>query len=135
MSSGRVRPNKGRNLTMAQIHSSWLAGMANRADVRMAHQLVTVQLPDHISLNALKGDNAGEMGRTLVSLGEQVLVLNGDRATDQDALAVRLFAEQEELGPLLLPTLRRLVAYVDSVRANPLDDQLVAELREIGAEL
>ena len=122
---------------MAQIHSSWLAGMANRADVRMAHQLVTVQLPDHISVNALKGDNAGEMGRTLVSLGEQVLVLNGDRATDQDDLAVRLFAEQEGLDDELQPTLRRLVAYVDSVRANPLSELVVEELRDItfGAEL
>ena len=113
---------------MAQIHSSWLAGMANRADVRMAHQLVTVQLPDHISVNALKGDNAGEMGRTLVSLGEQVLVLNGDRATDQDDLIVKAFLDGEGLGQASAALFHRFIAYREGVLANPYDDDALASL-------
>jgi hypothetical protein len=82
-------------------------------------------------LGSPEGDHADEFGRTLLALGEQVLVLNGTRRNDQDDLAVRLFAEQEKLEWELLPTLRRLVAYVDSVRANPLNDLVVAELAEV----
>ena len=116
---------------MAYIHSTWLAGSAKHARTNIGNHVVTVHLPDGITLGSPEGDHADEFGRTLVAMGEQVLVLNGTRRNDQDDLAVRLFAEQEGIDPELLPTLRRLVAYVDSVRANPLNDLVVTELAEV----
>ena len=116
---------------MAYIHATWLVGSAKHVRTNIGNGVVTVHMPDDITVGSPEGEHADELGRTLISLGEQVLVLNGTRAADQDALAVRLFAEQEDLAPELLPTLRRLVAYVDSVRANPLNALVVAELAEV----
>ena len=116
---------------MAHIHASWLVGRAEQAQARRNDTVISVDLPDGITFGSIEGDGSEELGRTLILLGEQVLVLNGTRRNDQDDLAVRLFAEQEGIDPELLPTLRRLVAYVDSVRANPLNDLVVTELAEV----
>ena len=113
---------------MAHIMSTWLAGTAQQAQVRKHNSVISVDTPDGVTITAVEGDHADSLGRNLVALGQQVLELNG---TDQDALAVRLFVEQEDIDPELLPTLRRLVAYVDGVRANPLNDLVVTELAEV----
>ena len=113
---------------MAHIMSTWLAGTAQQAQVRKHNSVISVDTADGVTITAVEGDHADSLGRNLVALGQQVLELNG---TDQDALAVRLFVEQEDIDPELLPTLRRLVAYVDGVRANPLNDLVVAELAKV----
>ena len=122
---------------MAEIQGAWRAESVATAELSRSGStpILWLNLPDGVSYIVAGAELAEAACRQLVGAGQQGLAALGVRATDQDALAVRLFAEQEELDPLLLPTLRRLVAYVDSVRANPLDDQLVAELREIGAQL
>lgn len=122
---------------MAEIQGAWRAESVATAELSRSGStpILWLHLPDGVRYIVAGAEMAEAACRQLVGAGQQGLAALGVRATDQDALAVRLFAEQEELDPLLLPTLRRLVAYVDSVRANPLDDQLVAELREIGAEL
>ena len=113
---------------MAYIMSTWLAGTAQQARVRKHNSVISVDTADGVTITAVEGDHADSLGRNLVALGQQVLELNG---TDQDALAVRLFVEQEGIDPELLPALRRLVAYVDGVRANPLNDLVVTELAEV----
>lgn len=122
---------------MAEIRGAWRADSVATTELSRSGStpILWLNLPDGVSYIVAGAELAEAACRQLVGAGQQGLAALGVRATDQDALAVRLFAEQEDLDPLLLPTLRRLVAYVDSVRANPLDDQLVAELREIGAQL
>ena len=115
---------------MAYVHTTWLAGSADSARTSVGNGVISVHLPDGISIGAVEGEHADSLGRNLVDLGERVQVLNGTRRTNQDDMAVRLFVEGEGLDPALAPTLRRLVAYVDGVRANPFNELVVAELEE-----
>ena len=113
---------------MAHIMSTWLAGTAQQAQVRKHNSVISVDTADGVTITAVEGDHADSLGRNLVALGQQVLELNG---TDQDALAVRLFVEQEDLEPELRPVLQRFAQFLDSVRANPLNDLVVTELAEV----
>ena len=113
---------------MAHIHSTWLAGTAEQAQVRKHNGVISVDTPDGVTISAVDGTHADDLGRSLIALGRQVLELNG---TDQDALAVRLFAEQEDIVPELQPVLRRFVQFLDGVRTEPLNELVVAELSEV----
>ena len=110
---------------MAHVHMTWLAGSASSATTRQHHGIIAVDLPDDITIGAVEGEHADSLARTLITLGRQVLALNG---TSQDDVAVLEFVEQEDLRPELLPTLRRLVAYVDGVRAEALNELVLAEV-------
>ena len=115
---------------MAHVHTTWLAGSADLARTSKGNGVISVHLPDGISIGAVEGDHAESLGQTLVELGHQVLLLDDSTRHVQDELAVRLFMEQEDIVPGLLPMLRRLVSFVDGVRTNPLNELVVAELEE-----
>jgi len=127
MAAVPVRTNR-KESQVALIHTTWLSRMGNRATARMGDNVIVVDLIDGITIGAVAGEGAEELGRALIGVGELVLALNGTRRTDQDDLAVQMFVEQESLDPALLPTLRRLVGYVESVRANPYNELVVDEL-------
>lgn len=116
---------------MAYIHSTWLAGSAGRTSVRLNSSVISVELHDGITITALKGDPAAELGRTLVHLGEQVQVLDGRRATDDDELIVRAFLDGEGLGQASAGLFHRFIAYRESVLAHPYDNELVADLETV----
>lgn len=118
---------------MAEIQGAWRAESVATVELSRSGStpILWLHLPDGVRY-IVPGAEVGEaMCRQLVGAGEQGLAALGVRATDQDSEAVRLFAEQEGLDRDLLPTLRRLVAYVDSVRANPLNELVLDELRDV----
>lgn len=115
---------------VAHVHTTWLTGTATEASTDKGRGVITVRLPDGISIGAVEGEHAESLGQGLVELGHQVLLLNDTTRHVQDDLAVRLFMEQEDLVPELLPTLRRFVGFLDGVRTNALDEVVVAELVE-----
>jgi hypothetical protein len=118
---------------MAEIRGAWRAESVARTELSRSGDtpILWLHLPDGVAYIVPGAELAEAACRQLVAAGEQGLAALGVRATDQDALAVHLFAEQERLDPELLPTLHRLVAYVDSVRANPLNELVLAELAEV----
>jgi hypothetical protein len=119
---------------VAHVYSTWLAGMAKHTRARMNGTVVTVDLPDSIAFGSPEGDHAEELGRTLIALGEQVLVLNGTRRDDQDDLIVAAFVDGEGLGQASAALFHRFIAYREGAQAHPLNDLVVDELLEIGAD-
>ena len=116
---------------MPHIYSTWLAGMAEHTRARMNGTVVTIDLPDSVTYGSPEGDHAEELGRTLVALGEQVLVLNGTRRNDQDDLIVKAFCDGEGLGQSSAALFHRFIAYRDGAIANPFNELVVAELAEV----
>lgn len=118
---------------MAEIQGAWRAESVATTELSRSGStpILWLHLPDGVRYIIAGAELAEAACRQLVGAGQQGLAALGVRATDQDDLAVRLFAEQEDINDELLPTLRRLVAYVDSVRANPLNELVVAELAEV----
>ena len=116
---------------MAHVHTTWLLGHAETASTNKGNGVITVVLPDGITIGAVEGDHAESLGRTLVGLGEQVQVLNGTRRTDQDELIVKAFVDGEGLGQASAALFHRFIAYRDGAQAHPLNELVVAELAEV----
>ena len=116
---------------VAYVHTTWLPGYADRATVKNHNGVVIVELPDGINVCAVEGDTADQLGSTLVSLGEQVLILNGTRRTEQDSLIVKAFLDGEGLGQSSAALFHRFIAYRDGVIAHPYDDDTVADLQAV----
>jgi hypothetical protein len=115
---------------VAYVHTTWLAGNAAQASTNKGKGVITVALPDSVTIGSIEGAGADELGRTLISLGEQVLVLNGTRRTDQDELIVKAFLDGEGLSQSAAALFHRFIAYRDGAQAHPLDELVVAELAE-----
>ena len=116
---------------MAHVHTTWLLGHAETARTNKGNGVITVVLPDGISIGVVEGEHAESLGRTLVELGEQVQVLNGTRRTDQDELIVKAFVDGEGLGQASAALFHRFIAYRDGAQAHPLNELVVAELAEV----
>lgn len=116
---------------MAHVHTTWLLGHAETARTNKGNGVITVVLPDGISIGAVEGEHADSLGRSLVELGEQVQVLNGTRRTDQDELIVKAFVDGEGLGQASAALFHRFIAYRDGAQAHPLNELVVAELAEV----
>lgn len=116
---------------MAHIYSTWLAGMAEHARARMNGNVVTIDLPDGVTYGSPEGDHAEELGRTLLALGEQVLVLNGTRIAETDELIVRAFVDGEGLGQASAALFHRFISYRDSVHAFPYDADALADIKAV----
>ena len=116
---------------MAHVHTTWLLGHAETASTNKGNGVITVHLPDGISIGAVEGDHANSLGRALVELGEEVQVLNGTRRTDQDELIVKAFVDGEGLGQSSTALFHRFIAYRDGVHAHPFNELLVDELAEV----
>ena len=116
---------------MARVYSTWLTGMAERTRAHMNGKVVTVDLPDNITFGGPEGSHAEELGRTLIALGEEVLLLNGTRRNDQDDLIVKAFCDGEGLGQSSAALFHRFIAYRDGAIANPFNELVVAELAEV----
>lgn len=116
---------------VAHVHTTWLTGNAGDASIRQGNGVITINLPDGITVGAVEGDHAEECGRTLIRLGQQVLVLNGNVSTDQDDLIVRAFLDGEGLGQASAGLFRRFIAYRDGVHAFPYDADTLADLNEL----
>jgi hypothetical protein len=113
------------------VHTTWLAGSADLARTNKGNGVITVALPDGVTIGAVEGDHAESLGRWLVELGEQVQVLNGTRRTDQDELIVKAFLDGEGLGQSSAALFHRFIAYRDGVHAHPFNELVVAELAEV----
>lgn len=116
---------------MAHVHSTWLAGSADSAVTDKGQGVISVRLPDGITIGAVEGEHAESLGRALVELGEQVQVLNGTRRTDQDELIVKAFVDGEGLGQSSAALFHRFIVYRDGVHAHPFNELVVDELAEV----
>jgi hypothetical protein len=110
---------------------TWLAGSADLSSIDKGNGVITVLLPDGVSIGAVVGQHAKSLGRWLVDLGEQVQVLNGDRRTDQDDLIVKAFLDGEGLGQSSAALFHRFIAYRDGVHAHPFNELVVDELEAL----
>ena len=116
---------------MAHVHTTWLAGSADLAVTDKGQGVISVRLPDGVTIGAVEGEHAESLGRALVELGEQVQVLNGTRRTDQDDLIVKAFLDGEGLGQSSAALFHRFLAYREGAQAHPLNELVAAELAEV----
>ena len=121
---------------MAEIQGAWRAESVATAELSRSGgtPILWLHLPDGVRYIVAGAEMAEAACRQLVGAGQQGLAALGVRATDQDALIVQAFLDGEGLAEqLFAPLLQRFIAYRESVLANPLNELVVEELRELGA--